>query len=286
MNSNILFNLPKCLPIRKKKYHNGKTTTVTFSLPFEHPIEPGQYFMLWAPGEDEVPISVSGYHGTQISFTICDMGSTSRNLINKECNELIGLRGPFGNGFEVDHEKNALIVAGGIGIAPLRFLIHRLTNNLTHSQRIVLVQGAKTKDELFFQSELENMSIETHFCTDDGSFGFKGFASTKMDLVLHELEQTDFNLEIFACGPELLLKKVLNVAQKNNIEANTQLNLADRYIRCGFGICGSCFLDDIGLSLCRDGPVFRGSVLSKVSDFGQYGRKANGSKYKFQEVND
>ncbi|UCE14090.1 MAG: dihydroorotate dehydrogenase electron transfer subunit [Candidatus Heimdallarchaeota archaeon] len=279
--NDILFNLPKCLTIRNKESHNEKTSTLTFSLPFEYSIRPGQYFMLWVPGVDEVPISVSGYHGTHISFTICDVGSASRSLNNKGHTELIGLRGPFGNGFEVEYGKNALIVAGGMGIAPLRFLIQCLTSNITSSQRIVLIQGAKTCNDLLFRSEFERLPIETNFCTEDGSYGFKGFASTKMDLLLGDLIQSDFNLEIFACGPEIFLKKVLYVAQKNKIEKNTQICLADRHIRCGFGICGSCFLDDIGLSLCRDGPVFRGSVLLEVTDFGQYGRKSNGLKYQF-----
>lgn len=266
---------------------NEKTVIVSFLIPEEKSVKvvPGQYFMLWLPGDDEIPIAVNHYQKNMISFAICGVGPTSNDIIQKEEKFLIGLRGPFGNGFNLDHNKNVVIVAGGIGIAPLRYLLHQLINNSSKFREIILIQGAKTKTELLFREEFEKLPITTNFCTEDGSYGFHGLISEKIETSLDNLLDKPLNWEIYTCGPELMLKKILAITQEHNLERNIQICLADRYIRCGFGICGSCFMDDLGLSICQDGPVFRGDMIAKVDDFGKFGRGADGSKYPFIDIN-
>jgi dihydroorotate dehydrogenase electron transfer subunit len=277
------FDLPFCLPIFRKDIENDYTVSIGFSIPKKKlpRVIPGQYFMLWLPCKDEIPIAVSRYQKNLISFTIRGVGATTDNLIKKEVNSLIGLRGPFGNGFDLEFSKNVLIVAGGIGIAPLRFLIHQFISNSSRPSKIILLQGAKTKSELLFREEFAKLPISTIFCTEDGSYGFNGLVSEKMEELFLELSKDPSDWEIYSCGPELMLKNVLMIAQDHNLAKCTQICLADRYIRCGFGICGSCYLDDLGLSICQDGPIFRGDVLAKVKDFGKFGRRADGSKYSF-----
>jgi len=245
-------------------------------------ILPGQYFMLWVPEIDEIPISVSNYYNNRIFFTVCNVGSTSEALLTSDESQLIGLRGPFGNGFSINHDKNVLLVAGGMGVAPLRYLIYNFINN-NSKRRIVLIQGAKTESELIFKAEFENLLIEKEFCTDDGSFGFKGFPTSILGSFLETEKINASNWEIYTCGPEIMMKNTLDIIIEHDLMDIIQFSLADRYIRCGFGICGSCFLDDLGLSICMDGPVFSGSVLQKMSDFGKFGRNQNGSKYLFEE---
>lgn len=177
-----------------------------------------------------------------------------------------------------------VIVAGGIGIAPLRYLLHQLINNSSKPREIILIQGAKTKTELLFREEFEKLPITTDFYTEDGSYGLYGLISEKIETSLDNLLDKPLNWEIYACGPELMLKKILTITQEHNLERNIQICLADRYIRCGFGICGSCFMDDLGLSICQDGPVFRGDMIAKVDDFGKFGRRADGSKYPFIDI--
>lgn len=272
-----------CLPIFRKHMESERTATISFIIPEEKcvKIAPGQYFMLWLPGDDEIPIAVNHFQENMISFVICGVGPTSSDIIQKEEKFLIGLRGPYGNGFNLDHNNNVVIVAGGIGIAPLRFLLYQLINNSSETREIILMQGAKTMTGLLFREEFEKLSIKTIFCTEDGSYGFHGLVSEKMEMTISNLLDKQKNWEIYTCGPELMLKKILTITQEHNLERNTQICLADRYIRCGFGICGSCFMDDLGLSICQDGPVFRGNVIAKVNDFGKFGRKADGSKYSF-----
>ncbi len=283
MNRVHRYDLPLCLPIFKKYMENEKTAIISFIIPEEKSVRviPGQYFMLWLPGNDEIPISVNHCQKNIISFTICGVGLTSNGIIEKDKNFLLGLRGPFGNGFSFECKKDVLIIAGGMGIAPLRFLLQQFTDESSKSRKIVLIQGAKTKNELLFREEFEQSPIKTNFCTEDGSYGFHGLVSEKMADFFDDLSDRQLNWEIYSCGPELMLKEILTIAQEHNLERDTQICLADRYIRCGFGICGSCFMDDLGLSICQDGPVFRGDVLAKVEDFGKFGRAADGSKYPF-----
>jgi len=277
------YDLPYCLPISKIYFENESTISIDFLIPEGKLVRviPGQYFMLWLPSEDEIPIAVSQYQKKIMSFTIRGVGPTTNKFIKKEINDLIGLRGPFGNGFDLKYPKNGIIVAGGIGIAPLRFLIYHMIGNSSIRPRIVLIQGAKTKSELLFREEFEKLPITTEYCTEDGSYGFKGLVSEKIQDTFSDLIRTPSDWKIYSCGPELMLKSILTIAQDYNLEEYTQFCLADRFIRCGFGICGSCFLDDLGLSICQDGPIFRGNILAKVKDFGKFGRNADGSKYRF-----
>ncbi len=281
MNKQNRIEIPLCLTITDLVFEGEKTATFSFHLPANlelNPI-PGQYFMLWLPGDDEIPISISQIENNEkIQFTICSKGQTSANFLRMNKGDLVGLRGPYGNGFDISDKEVAIIIAGGMGIAPLRFIISTLISRT--QKKILLIHGARTHDELFFKEELNNTDIDIRYCTDDGSFGFHGFPTIILEEILQKAQQKNLSHEIYSCGPEKMLKGILDIVNQFNLEKNAQFSLADRYIRCGFGICGSCYLDGVGLSICRDGPVFRGDVLQKITDFGSFGRNANGSKYR------
>lgn len=274
-------DLPICLPIEGNTLEGKSTVTLSFTIPSKLMIQPspGQYFMIWNPGDDEVPISISNFEplSNSISFTICSEGETSKKITEKKKTEMIGLRGPYGNGFDLPEKGTVILVAGGMGIAPLRFLIHYLLVN--NNVEIILIYGAQKEEELFFRKELQTLAITNQFCTDDGSLGYKGFPTDLLNNLLKSSSNIN-DTEIYACGPEIMLKSVLDIVKNYSLEKSAQFSLADRYIRCGFGICGSCTLDDQGLTICHDGPVFRGDILENVKDFGTFGRNPDGTKYK------
>ncbi|MHA1226030.1 MAG: iron-sulfur cluster-binding protein [Candidatus Hodarchaeales archaeon] len=278
MNKFSRLDRPLCLPVNAKKLESEHTVTLEIILPDELHIEiiPGQYFMIWNPGDDEIPISISNVIDNRLLFTVCSVGKTSNNLIQKQIDDLIGIRGPFGNGFTISPSKScSIIVAGGMGVAPLRFLLYNLTNN--PNKKVILIQGAKTERELYFQDEFDSLDIDRYYCTDDGSFGLQDFPTAILEKYLSECDTN--SVEIFSCGPEIMLKNILGIVNKFNLANMTQISLADRHIRCGFGICGSCYMDGLGLSVCKDGPVFTGDILLKLDDFGKWGRTPDGSKY-------
>ncbi|MHA1973185.1 MAG: iron-sulfur cluster-binding protein [Candidatus Hodarchaeales archaeon] len=271
-------DVPLAIPINAKIEESANTITLGLLLPDELHIEiiPGQYFMIWNPDDDEIPISISNVIDNRLLFTVCSVGKTSNNLIKKQVDDLIGIRGPFGNGFTINPAKTySIIVAGGMGVAPLRFLLYKLTNN--PNKKVILIQGAKTEEELYFKEEFERLDIDRYYCTDDGSFGLQEFPTAILERYLSECDTN--TVEIFSCGPEIMLKNILGIVNKFNLANMTQISLADRHIRCGFGICGSCYMDGLGLSVCKDGPVFTGATLLKLDDFGKWGREQDGSKY-------
>ena len=227
----------------------------TFFFDYSFHFIPGQYVMVWIRGVDEIPMSLSYANG----ITVRNIGDATGSLFALREGDTLGMRGPFGNGFGVA-KLPALLVAGGVGAAPLAPLAETLKNKIT------TILGAKTEDELLFRERFEN-SGPLVIATEDGSAGYKG-------LTVDLLERTKGYNEILSCGPEKMMRKVLDHAVVAGVQSQFSLQ---RYIKCGVGLCGSCCVDPSGLRACIDGPVFTGKQLDG-SDFGRYMRDAAGRK--------
>ncbi|MHA1910102.1 MAG: dihydroorotate dehydrogenase electron transfer subunit [Candidatus Kariarchaeaceae archaeon] len=250
--------------------------------------EPGQFYMLWLPEVDEKPISacIVDIEEGLIGLSIKKVGHFTSEIHERKIDEKIGVRGPFGKGFNYEKERKALLIAGGIGIAPIRSLFDYLKNQ---QEKIILIYGAQTVNELVFKEYFSRFNKDVTYCTDDGTFGYHGFPTNILRNYLEEEKKEDgeINYTVYGCGSELFLKAILDLIASidQSLLSHTQLSLADRYMRCGVGLCGSCIIDDTGLSVCKDGPVFTGEILAKTTDFGIYGRNPDGSKNKIQPNN-
>jgi len=241
--------------------------------------KPGQFVMVWVPGIDEIPMSLSGCDTNGNWYiTVKNVGECTNAMFNLNVGDYIGVRGPLGNHFKIPNETNKKIflIGGGIGMAPLKFLSTDLTNRKIRNR---IIEGAKIKDDLifmdYFQESAKNYS-EAHYCTDDGSYGTKGVASDIFKEMVKVLSNKDFsNLIVYSCGPELMLSKLYQICQDYSIEFYASL---ERIMRCGCGICGLCALDPIGLLVCKDGPIFDSETLKEIQDFGKYQRDFTGKK--------
>ncbi|MHA1491896.1 MAG: dihydroorotate dehydrogenase electron transfer subunit [Promethearchaeota archaeon] len=241
--------------------------------------KPGQFVMIWVPGVDEVPMSLSGYDEDGCwSITVKNVGECTNAIHDLNQGDYIGVRGPLGNGFEFPNEsiRNIFLIGGGIGMAPLKWLsfeFHKMNYKFT------LIEGAKKYDELVFVEDLhvlEDSNSEILYCTEDGSYGSKEFASEAFEKVLQKYSEADLiNSIIFTCGPEKMMYKVFQICEKYNIELQASL---ERTMRCGCGLCGLCALDPLGLLVCKDGPVFSSKILRKIEDFGKFKRNFTGKK--------
>jgi dihydroorotate dehydrogenase electron transfer subunit len=220
---------------------------------------PGQYVMIWAPGLEEVPMSLS--HIDQdgaSSVTVQPVGETTDVLCRLEKGDSVGIRGPFGKGFTVVG-KAPLIVAGGIGSASLKPLADDMVKRGVESY---FVLGSRSIDQLIFREFLEGLlSDRLIITTDDGSYGNKGLASER---ALELLDDRKFDI-IYMCGPELMMAAIFDAAEERGIPVQASL---ERYIKCAVGICGSCAIGPF--TVCRDGPVFHSEQLRSVS--GEFGR--------------
>jgi dihydroorotate dehydrogenase electron transfer subunit len=212
--------------------------------------------MLWIPGVDEIPLSIlDANENGVVSVAVKKVGEATRALHNKKTGELIGLRGPFGNSFTLERGK-ILMVGGGTGTAPLLFLAKMLSSKM---EKLVFVLGAKTKEELLFIDKLEEIcgKRELVATTEDGSYGIKCLATTPLESLL---AKEKFGM-IYTCGPEQMMRKVLDLAEKHEIALEASL---ERLMRCAIGLCGSCVVGKY--RVCRDGPVFTTKQLRSVMD--------------------
>ena len=220
--------------------------------------KPGQFVMVWLPGFDEIPMSISSTGpGDFASITVADVGEATKLLHKKERNDILGVRGPLGNSFQPSRGR-VLLVGGGTGIAPLLFLTTRL---LELKANVTFLFGAKTKEELLFLPQIEKTLSEAGnvagACTEDGSYGHGGVVT---ELAEDAMKKGKFDM-IYACGKEQMLLKVFRLAEKHRTPLQASL---ERLMRCAIGLCGSCTIGKY--RVCVDGPVFTNEQLREVKD--------------------
>ncbi len=265
MPQNLSIESPRIVKILGVIDENQDVKTFTFLDDFT--FFPGQFVMVWVPNVDEIPMSILNV-GDKKAITVKKVGDATSALFKLKPHDRIGIRGPHGNFFESKADR-LLVVAGGIGIAPLIPLIE---DAHLRGKQITLAMGAKTSSELVFVDKIKEHCRRLDIATDDGSLGFHGFVTDLTKEILKE-ESID---EIFCCGPEIMMKKVVDIAIENDIHCQASL---ERYMKCGVGICDSCAIN--GFHVCQNGPVFSSEVLSKLSDFGRVKRTASGKKISF-----
>ncbi|MDD5511591.1 MAG: dihydroorotate dehydrogenase electron transfer subunit, partial [Dehalococcoidales bacterium] len=228
---------------------------------YDRETKPGQFYMVWIPGIDEIPMSVS-YIGKLKGITVRAVGGATKSLTSLKVGDKIGIRGPYGNGYKTPKGK-ILFVCGGTGAASLAPLVENVGK-----KRATVVIGAKTKDEVLLKKRLEK-SAKVIISTDDGSCGIKGFATCAVEELLSK-EKFD---QIITCGPEIMMVKIFQLAEAHKIPIQASL---ERYMKCGIGICGQCCMD--GYTVCKDGPIFTGKQLLQIKDFGKPHRDASGKR--------
>ncbi len=234
----------------------------TFFLDAKIDAKPGQFVMVWLPRVDEKPFTLS-YFSKKTAITVEKKGKFTEQLFKLKKGDMLGIRGPYGNGFELI--ENSLIVAGGLGIAPLAELIEQLKNP-------TVIMGARSKCRVMFENRLKKHN--PNICTDDGSYCFKGFTTEKME----ELMQTNKFKAVYTCGPEIMMKKVIELAEKNKIECYASL---ERFMKCGFGVCGQCACGNN--LVCKDGPIFNSKQIKQMPEFGNTARLKTGEKATLKE---
>jgi NAD(P)H-flavin reductase len=223
--------------------------------------KPGQFVELSLFGAGEAPISISSSPAKPGSF---DLGIRKAGRLTGMMHRLrpgdkVGIRGPFGNGFDLEKLKgrDILIIAGGIGLVPLRSLINTIIADRGSYGRLIICYGSKSDAELLFEDERrrweEDSSIELHVTVDRGSeswTGKTGVITTLIPGLELDLEKTIACI----CGPPIMYRFVLLALKSKKFpEQNIYLSL-ERRMKCGVGKCGHCQIDSS--YVCQDGPVY------------------------------
>ncbi len=273
MDIDRLAGSPHSVQIITAKRETDMAFTLEFDISYlDCDIHAGQFLMVWIPGVDEIPMSVSSWDPPIAGITVKIVGDATEKLAKFGKGDLIGIRGPFGNHF-IQEGENALVIGGGVGIAPLRPLVYGL---LEQMKDVSLVVGARTAAELILYDfeNIKNDRFHLHISTDDGTAGQKGFAT---DIAKRLIEKQSFD-KVYTCGPEIMMVRLHQIARQQGINFEASL---ERYMKCGCGICGTCGIDPCGELVCIDGPVFSGEQLDKMSDFGLSYRDSTGQKIEF-----
>ena len=227
---------------------------------------PGQFVMVWIPGVDEIPMSIYLIEKNRIGFTFRVVGDATKALSLIKTGAYIGLRGPYGNGFDLSGYSKILFVGGGTGVGSIVPAVEEFDGET------IVVIGAQCEDELICRARLQQANARLLICTDDGSCGQKAWTS---DIVKELLASESFDCVVM-CGPEVMMKKIFELCTAH--EVNVQASL-ERFMKCAVGVCGQCCVGK-GVRVCADGPVFDSSQLSSFEDFGLFTRDACGRKVK------
>jgi NAD(P)H-flavin reductase len=233
---------------------------------------PGQFVELTIFGVGEAPISISSSPTKKESFELAirRTGNLTTVMHRLDVGVIVGFRGPFGNGFPLDtlKGKDILIIAGGIGLFPLRSLIYFLLDNRSDYGRLIVLSGCRTPEERVFADELDLWTdrndlelIETvDRATDDSWTGNVGMVTTLFD----KIEIDAGNTFAIMVGPPVMYRYVVAECKRKNIPDNQILLSLERRMKCGVGKCGHCQIN--GVYVCQEGPVFTYSELMKLKE--------------------
>jgi NAD(P)H-flavin reductase len=261
--------VPLCYRVAGRRDETADTVTLTLE-PAGEPIaahRPGQFTMLYAPGIGEVPVSISGSGpSSALAQTVRAVGAVTRALCAAGAGQLVGVRGPYGTDWQVADAAGAdvLIVAGGIGLAPLRGALVGALAARDRFRRIIALIGARSPAELIYAAEIawwRERGAEVLVTVDKAAAGWTGHVGVVtqlLDRARLDPEQTTALL----CGPEVMMRITARELAGRGIPAR-QIRLSlERNMRCAVAECGHCQLGP--LLLCRDGPVVNYEVAAPL----------------------
>lgn len=261
---------PVFVPVRNKR--RDTKDTVSFDLDTSqiawNGFQPGQFNMLYAFGVGEIPISISGDPAKQsvITHTVRAVGAVSEAIVNLEDGDMIGLRGPFGGSWPVDEckGKDVVIMAGGLGLAPLSPLIYEIVNHRNDYGEVALVYGTRDPESILFENELDgfkNAGIQVEVTVDRAEKEWKGQVGVVTSLLPDVYFNSD-NVIANLCGPEVMMRFGAAALRDEGVASDRMYISMERNMKCGVVSCGHCQFGPT--FLCREGPVFRYDKVQQI----------------------
>ncbi|MBI2939837.1 MAG: FAD/NAD(P)-binding protein [Chloroflexi bacterium] len=257
--------LPTAFAVTRVQRETGDTATIALRPPDGDGFvfQPGQFNMLYLFGVGEVPISVSGAsdRSDAVEHTIRSVGTVTRGLTVLRPGDWVGLRGPFGRGWPLDEAKgrDLVIVAGGLGLAPLRPAIRHVLAHRADYRHVAVLYGTRTPADLLFRRELERwrgrldwdvlVTVDRADPTWRGNIGVVPRLIGQVERVLEPA-----NTVAFLCGPEIMMRFTERELRQRGIPPERIYLSLERNMKCAIAMCGHCQYGP--LFICKDGPVF------------------------------
>ncbi len=230
---------------------------------------PGQFNMLYVFGVGEVAISISGdcTHAQSFVHTVRAVGAVSEAIAALEAGAAIGLRGPFGTAWPVTEAEGSdvIIVAGGLGLAPLRPAIYHVLANRSRYGRVTILFGARHPEDILFRDELaawrQKLDIGVEVTVDHADANWHGNVGVVPDLIARA-SFDPHDAVAFVCGPEIMMRFTASALRDAGVAAERIYLSMERNMKCAIGLCGHCqFGPDF---ICRDGPVMRFDRIARI----------------------
>lgn len=230
----------------------------TFRMEFKGDVKPGQFFEVSIPRYGEAPISVSGIGENFVDLTIRRVGKVTNEIFKNYVGDKLFMRGPYGNGFDVDNYKNKelIVVAGGTGLSPVRGVVSYFANNSSETNGLTLITGFKSPKDMLFKDDLKAWADKMNLIVtvDSAEEGYTGHTGLVTKFI-PELEIKDKeNVQVIVVGPPMMMKFTVMEFLKLGIKEENIWISQERKMCCGLGKCGHCKIDDT--YICLDGPVF------------------------------
>jgi NAD(P)H-flavin reductase len=253
--------VPRLFRLADRRQDTPDTFTMMLEPVDGAPLEfiPGQFTMLSAFGVGEVPISVSSAANEYgpLQHTVRDVGAVTHALAHTAVGEMVGVRGPYGTGWDVGDgaDRDVVMVAGGIGLAPLRPAMLEVLRHRPRYGRVVLLYGSRSPEDLLFTDELkrwENLGVEVLATVDYGTPTWTG----RVGLVTTLISRAGFDPRstlALVCGPEIMMRFTAAALIERGVQPDRVRVSLERNMRCGVGLCGHCQYRE--LFVCVDGPV-------------------------------
>jgi NAD(P)H-flavin reductase len=251
-------------PVRVGRVRRETVDVATLELTPASPFafSPGQFNMLYMFGLGEVAISLSGDPAEEdrIVHTVRAVGAVSKAIIELRHNEVIGIRGPYGSCWPVADTEGSdiIVVAGGLGLAPLRPVIYYLFANRERYGRVAMLYGARGPAEILYRRELESwrrrLDVDITVTVDHAAADWRGNVGVVPALIPRTLIDPDHAVAM-VCGPEIMMRFTIDALRQRGLAMDRIFVSMERNMKCAVGLCGHCQFGPA--FVCRDGPVFR-----------------------------
>jgi NAD(P)H-flavin reductase len=255
----------------------SKETRDTFTLTLEPAngdsgvFEPGQFSMLWVFGVGELPISISGDPADtqRLVYTVRSVGRATDALIGRKPGDALGVRSPFGTGWPLQKArgKDVMVVAGGIGLAPLRGVIYHVLSHRQDYGRLTVLYGARSPQDLLYRKELtawaKQPDTEVRSTVDFGGVRWRGNVGVVTTLFKRVRLQPERAVAMI-CGPEIMMRFVARELEEHGLSPSDLYLSMERNMKCAVGFCGHCQWGPH--FICKDGPVFAYSRIRSLLD--------------------
>jgi NAD(P)H-flavin reductase len=254
-----------------------KETPDTFTLALDPPnhevsnFQPGQFSMVWVFGVGELPISISGDPAEPgaLIYTVRSVGPATQALVSRDVGDALGIRGPYGTGWpmEAAHGRDVILVAGGLGLAPLRPVIYHVLRHREQFGRLVLLYGARSPGDRLYRRELQlwatHRDTQVFTTVDYGGTSWRGRVGVVTTLFQFLRIQPSRTIAM-VCGPEIMMRFVARELAMRGVAANDVYLSMERNMKCAVGFCGHCQWGPH--FICKDGPVFSYARIASLLD--------------------